>query len=302
MHEFSYVTYVTQFTMKNIKQLSLTLLGTLLLFLAHQGSIDNYAESYTEQGLNRTLVTFAVSRSLNGVISVVQGTEVAVSPAGIGLNFAPGQILDPINDLIERFSWVVLASGTSLGIQRLLLEITSSAAVTWLLSILMLMTLITLWLPNAMKDKHAISISLIGKAVLFILFLRFSISLIAIANEALYLNFSEQNYEQAQVSLESSAMTLENINEGSSSSTTSNEKSNADEVGLIDTVEAWFDRSDKSLDFEEQVEALKSEADNISQQVINMIVIFVMQTFIFPLLFLWIMVRLARLSISQFHL
>lgn len=282
-----------------IKQLVISLLMFVCLFFAHQRSLDVYAESYTEHGLNRALVTFAVSRSLNGVISVVQGTEVAVSPAGIGLNFAPGQILDPINDLIERFSWIVLASGTSLGIQRLLLEITGSAGVTWLLSILLLMMIVSLWLPKGVKEKQAGIISLLGKALLFIVFLRFSIPVIAIANEALYLNFSEQKYEQAQVTLEGSVATLQNINDGPSASAVAPEKSISEDSGFISQVEAWFDRSDKSFDFEEQIEALKSEAENISQQVINMIVVFVVQTFILPLFFLWLMVRVAKSSISQ---
>jgi len=285
-----------------LKQLLISLLMFVCLFFAHQRSLDEYAESYTEQGLNRALVTFAVSRSLNGIISVVQGTEVAVSPAGIGLNFAPGQILDPINDLIERFSWIVLASGTSLGIQRLLLEITSSTGVTWLLSLLLLIMIVTLWLPKVTKEEYAGYISMLGKALLFIVFLRFSIPVIAIANEALYLNFSEQKYAQAQVTLEASATTLQNINDDSSVSVIPSEIPDSDELGIIAQVEEWFDQSDKSFDFEEQVEALKSEADNISQRVINMIVVFVMQTFILPLLFLWLMVRVAKLSISRFHL
>jgi len=287
---------------KIIKKVIISLLLLMFLFLAHQRSLDAYAESYTEQGLSRALVTFAVSRSLNGVISVVQGTEVAVSPAGIGLNFAPGQILDPINDLIERFSWVVLASGTSLGIQRLLLEITSSTGVTWLLSALLLMTIISLWLPKVTKDDYASLITLLSKGFLLIIFLRFSIPVIAIANEVLYLNFSEQTYQQAQVSLESSASNLQNSTEGSSATATPDENTTSDNMDFIGKVEEWFDRSDKSFDFEEQVAALKSEADNISQQVINMIVVFVMQTLILPLFFLWLMVRIAKLSISQLHL
>ena len=232
-----------------LKQLLISLLMFVCLFFAHQRSLDEYAESYTEQGLNRALVTFAVSRSLNGIISVVQGTEVAVSPAGIGLNFAPGQILDPINDLIERFSWIVLASGTSLGIQRLLLEITSSTGVTWLLSLLLLIMIVTLWLPKVTKEEYAGYISMLGKALLFIVFLRFSIPVIAIANEALYLNFSEQKYAQAQVTLEASATTLQNINDDSSVSVIPSEIPDSDELGIIAQVEEWFDQSDKSFDF-----------------------------------------------------
>jgi len=161
---------------------------------------------------------------------------------------------------------------------------------------------VLLWLPKAAKENYKGTISMLGKGLLLIVFLRFSIPLIAIANEALYLNFSEQKYQQAQVILESSATTLQNINDDSSVNSIPLEKPGAEDAGFISQIEQWFDRSDKSFDFEEQVEALKSEADNISQQVINMIVVFVMQTFILPLFFLWLMVRMAKQSISQFHL
>ena len=99
--------------------------GILLVALLMIGGwIDQSGRSYTEEGIKRTLVTYAIARGLNGVISVAQGTEVAVEPVGVGVTFTPGQILDPINDLIERFSWIVLASGVSLGAQNILLSMT----------------------------------------------------------------------------------------------------------------------------------------------------------------------------------
>ena len=55
--------------------------------------------------------------------SVIQDTEIAFSPAGVGVTLAVGEILDPINDLIERFSFVMLVSTASLGIQKILLEV-----------------------------------------------------------------------------------------------------------------------------------------------------------------------------------
>jgi hypothetical protein len=92
-------------------KLLLTVLYVLLVLVNQAGPLDDRSRDYTKQGFKRALVTFAVTRGLNGIISVAQGTEVAVEPAGIGLVFTPGQILDPVNDLIERFSWIVLASG-----------------------------------------------------------------------------------------------------------------------------------------------------------------------------------------------
>jgi hypothetical protein len=66
---------------------------------------------------------FAVARTLNGVISAAQGTEVALEPGGVGVVLSVGEILDPINDLIERFSAVMLIAASSLGLQALLLNI-----------------------------------------------------------------------------------------------------------------------------------------------------------------------------------
>ena len=53
---------------------------------------------------------------MNGVISVVQSIELSVSlGAGVGVNF--GEVLDPLNDLIERFSTLVLYGLAGLGLQ-----------------------------------------------------------------------------------------------------------------------------------------------------------------------------------------
>ena len=284
------------------KQILSSVLMIICLFLAHHRTLDESAEIYTEEGLNRTLVTFAVSRSLNGVISVVQGTEVAVSPAGIGLNFAPGQILDPINDLIERFSWVVLASGTSLGLQRLLLEITSSTGITWLLTGLIVLAVIFLWLPKNIKEEYALVVSIISKALLLLVFLRFTIPVIAIVNETIYLNFTEQQYQQAQTQLETSANTLQSMNDASSGKALEGQAQMNEDTSLLEKAEQWFNSSDDTFDFESQLDDLKAEADTISHQVINMIVVFVLQTIILPLFFLWLVIKFAKVGVSQFKL
>jgi len=81
-------------------------------------SLDAHGNATVDAAFKRALVTWAIARGLNGVLSVAQGTEVAIQPAGIGVNFAPGEILDPINDLVERFSWIMMLAASSLGVQR----------------------------------------------------------------------------------------------------------------------------------------------------------------------------------------
>ena len=69
-----------------------------LLVLTFSRSIDDLGQRYNDAAFKRAFITFAIARGLNGLISVAQGTEVALQPAGLGLVFAPGQIFDPIND------------------------------------------------------------------------------------------------------------------------------------------------------------------------------------------------------------
>ena len=72
----------------------------LVAALSMTSFVDQRAEVEYEKLFQRALITFALARTINGVISVVQGTEIALQPAGVGVTLTPGEILDPVNDLI----------------------------------------------------------------------------------------------------------------------------------------------------------------------------------------------------------
>ena len=71
----------------------LPLAALLVLGLAWLGPVDRLADEQSDAGLKRALATFAAARVLNGVISVAQGTEVAVDiefkPVGVKMNIIP---------------------------------------------------------------------------------------------------------------------------------------------------------------------------------------------------------------------
>ena len=54
---------------------------------------DTTANAQVDAGLKRAAATYASARLLNGAISVVQGTQISAAPAGMGMTFAPGEIL-----------------------------------------------------------------------------------------------------------------------------------------------------------------------------------------------------------------
>ena len=97
----------------------------LLVALTWAKPIDDAAEKYVETGFQRALVTFAAARTLNAVISVVQGMSFSVS-VGAGASIQPGAALDPLDDLVEQFSALMLAATLSFATQRLLISIFSA--------------------------------------------------------------------------------------------------------------------------------------------------------------------------------
>lgn len=271
-----------------LKKTFISVFFVFVIYLSYSNVLDTVAEDYTEAGIERSLITFAISRSLNGVISVAQGTEIALSPAGVGLTFAPGQILDPVNDLIERFSWVVMVSGASLGIQRLFLEITSSMFINVALSLLVLLCILNMW---GVFDKFKIQYipaSIINKSFVLLVFIRFSIPVIALVNEGLYLSYLQPQFEEAQTKLENASSQIEKINESSRS------KVDVKDESILNQVGQWMEQTKQSLDIEQQMNSLKQAASDMSHQVVNLIVVFVVQTIIFPLLFLWLMIQGAK--------
>lgn len=294
-----------------VRKILLSLLLAACVFFAWSAQFDRLAEDYTEQGMQRTLITFAVVRGLNGVISVAQGTELAMSPAGVGLVLAPGQILDPINDLIERFSWVVLASGTSLGIQRLLLEMMQGAWISGAISLLVVLFLALYWWPVAANSMHqqglqdthhkqyALYKSVLIRSLLLLLFLRFSVTLVAVINHLVYEQFLQPVYTEMQSALEQSS---NDIQQAQTLPADEMPPTSAADSSLLDKAQQWFASSASQLDISQKLESLKQSADEISRQVINMIVVFVLQSLLLPLLFLWLLIRLLKLAFAQFKL
>lgn len=270
-------------------KLSLSFLILLLAVLAWRGVVDDLGRDYTRAGLARALLTFGVARGLNGVISVAQGTEVAIEPVGIGVILAPGQILDPINDLVERFSWIMLASATSLGMQKVLLEIMAWPGLTLVLGGSLAAALVVLWWPRPVA--YGLARTVYGLA-LTLLILRFAIPLIAIGNELLYGIFLEPQYNDSRVRLEQTVAAIGDLNREALP------PADADSpTSWLDSAKRAYATAADAMNVERRLESFRQAAAEVSEHAINLIVVFVLQTIVFPLLFLWLTVQAVKAAI-----
>ena len=252
------------------------------LALAVSGSLDRAGSDYTEAGLKRALVTFAVARGLNAVISVAQGTEVAIQPAGVGVNFAPGEVLDPINDLVERFSWVMLASATSLGVQKVLLELFAVPLVNGLLAALLTAAAVTLWHSYGPVPLRRT----LWRVTLLLLILRFAAPLMALVNQGLYEGFLQPRYEHSSREIQRIEREFRTLQENERQA-----QPDVAEQGVLERAREAYRATVERFDVERRLEHYRRIADAISEQLVQLIVTFLFQTILLPLLFLWLVVR-----------
>jgi hypothetical protein len=269
-----------------VNRFIMTAMAVAVMSVAFLGLVDKKGEVYTDAAFNRALITFGVARGINGVISVAQGTEVAVHPAGFGVNFTPGQILDPINDIIEQFSWVMLASTASLGIQKIFLTMSSSWISSTILTLLLTVALITIWWPSLLNLGTT---NFAKMLLLIVLFIRFSVPVAAIGSELLYEVFLAQQYAESTQKLQQTKQAISSLSQQTQSEIAENV-----EDGMLDKAKKWLSSASDAIDMESRFQQYTEAAAEATRHTINLIVVFVIQTVIFPLLFLWIVYRFLK--------
>ncbi len=254
--------------------LAIVLLAGLLFNLEH--SIDQQGKQYIDQAFKRALITFGIAKTLNGVISVAQGTEVAIQPAGIGINLTPGEILDPVNDLVERFSWIMLASTTSLGIQKIFLTISEWTYFRYGLALLLSAALLLLFYQA--RKYNALRIALLRLSLLMIV-LRFMVPLAGIGNEMVYQAFLQQDYQNSRQVLQTTSDNIHQLNQ-------QQRQPDIKKKSVWESARDFYQSTSEMLDINKKIEHYKQIAAQATQHIVELIVIFVFQTVILPLLFI----------------
>lgn len=268
-----------------VKLLLATLFVVSIIFTLNQ-TLDISSKQYIDKSFNRALITFGIAKTLNGVISVAQGTEVAIQPAGIGINLTPGQILDPVNDLVERFSWIMLASTTSLGIQKVFLTMSVWPAFNYTLISFILLGLIFLFVKP--KKYTQLRIVVLRLSLLLII-MRFIVPIAGLANESIFNVFLENEYIESTQLLETTALQIGQINEDIQS-----QQPDIKNKTVWESAKAFYSSTTEMLDVSKRIDKYKLAATKTTQHIVNLIVVFLFQTLIIPLGFIFIIYALFK--------
>jgi hypothetical protein len=259
----------------------------LLLTLSWWPALDRFATGTVDAALTRALAAFAVARGINGAISVAQSAEVAIEPGGVGVSLAPGEILDPVNDLVEQFSSLMLTASASLGLQKLLI----GASGWWPLK-LALSAAVLAWIALAWRGGGRV-LPWVRLCALGLIALRLAVPLSALASEGVYRALLADEYERSAAVLDDTLALLDEQGEAL------RPPPPPPDASLLDRARALVDEAGAAIDVRGRLAQLEATATAATRHMVNLVAVFTVQTVLLPLGFLWLLLRGLRAAAGR---
>jgi hypothetical protein len=205
---------------------------------------------------------------MNATISVLQSIQV-----GAGATIQLGAVLDPLDDLVEQFSALMLAATLSFATQRLLIEVSGAWPVSVLLTVLFLA-----WGVSYLRNRAPPG--WLPRLALGLLCLRLAVPTAALGSEVTYRLLLVNKYEASQAQIKSAEVV--EVQAGES---------------LTETVKRWWAQT---TEMGKKIEALKARVTGLVEHIVTLAAVFIVQTVVLPLLFLWAMLKLYCVLSTHF--
>jgi len=201
-------------------------------------------------------------------VSMMQSSEVQ---AGVGIvsgSMTIGELLDPINDMIERFSTIMTWVLASLAAQKILLLLASHQLFLYLVAVLGISALLLLYHGRSQAQ------SLVFRCFLVVVFLRFALGLAVALNSGVDYLFLDQQ-------LHSNDRQIENFQSG---------------IMRIDADAGSDDIRDSVIDFWRSISLadLQQKISHGIESFINLIAIYLLKTILLPLGFFYALLLVIR--------
>ena len=267
--------------MKIVRNVLVMLILAAVTACAWLAPMDAPATEKVDASFKRALITFAVARAFNAVISVAQGTEASIQPLGFGVTLTPGQVLRPIHELVEHFSNLMLLASVVFGVQKVLISIGSYWPLSLALSIAALG-----WAGCYLRELRPPAM-LSGLLVVLVM-LRFAIPVVTLGTDVLWQKYLAADYAVSQGLISSASGQVATLSPSISEVSESQ--------GVLEKMKGLFS---KAADVKGHFERLKVAAEQVTEHIVKLIVIFVLQTLVIPLLLLWTLYGVARRAFER---
>lgn len=251
--------------------------------------LDRHADQYFNDAIQKAGLAYATTRVLNASISVIQNSELRLEPGGVGLTIAAGQVVDPIDDMTERLSDVLVTAIASLGIQRLLHQM-SVSLVPYGLAFVFVALSALFWLEK--WQTGTLREYLLGATTLIIV-ARLFLPASALVNEFLYQNYFRDDIVAARKNLALASRELDKLKEIQMPEIS----------GIAGTIKntTVFLKS-KTIEFKDSVIAITNNMGAIVSSLLQLtwlyVGIFFVQVIALPLIMFWLLAKITNALLS----
>ncbi|MFP4333339.1 MAG: hypothetical protein ACLFQJ_08560 [Campylobacterales bacterium] len=244
------------------KKITLTLLLLLASGVILLSSIVELGFEKLDSSMGEAVAVFATAKLLNGIISMIQGSGI-----DFGVVLSLGQILDPINDLVEFFSNVMLLAIISIGIQKILLQIVGYEFTIYTIVAIFCLSAVVLWQSNERYDG----------VKSFLLKLSFTLFALYIVIPALSLT---SVLIEKHILAQHSNLNIEQLNKKLKA-----DERSWQELNLDESKRSWYE-FDIKKSYNEYKNKISNLSEDTSRNIEQMMIVFIFKTIIFPLIFL----------------
>jgi len=240
----------------------------ILVGLSSTRALDDYVDDYTGKAITNAAVSYATARGINALVSVLQSSEIE---AGVGIvsgSMTIGEVLDPLNDMVERFSTVLTWVLASLAAQKILLLLASHQLFLYLVAVFGISALLLLYHGRSRAQ------GLVFRCFLVVVFLRFALGLAVALNSGVDYLFLDQQLHSHDREIENFQSSILRV------------EADADSDDIRDSVIDFW----RSLSIDE----LQRNISRGIESFINLIAIYLLKTILLPLGFFYAVVLVIR--------
>jgi len=273
----------------------LSIIGILIvagLFLTPVKTIpilDAKTENYFSEAITKAGVAYATCRVINASVSVVKDSSLQLEPAGVGVSLAVGQVLDPIDDMTERLSDVLVTAITSLGVQKLSYEICVSLA-PQIFAIFLLILSILIWFDNERMNSLQ---NIIVRILIIVAILRFCLPMSSLVNDYIYTHYFEEEISKSNSQLSLYSDVFGKLGSIAIPNASDIWESLGNSTSLIKNMAIDFKNALK-----DSVASMGGIIENLLKLTFLYVGIFLIQVIILPLLVFWFLIKISN-SIFQ---
>jgi hypothetical protein len=248
--------------------------GLTLLAVLAAPLVDGVGGTALDASFKRALAALAATRGLDAAISLAQSSEVSFS-FGPGGSLGIGQVLDPVNDLIEQYGGLLLTSTTALGIQQMAMRM--GRALGWWLFV---PALVTIAVATTAAGPLRTRLAGWGRRLFFLaVFVRFAIPVTAWIDAAIAKRFLESDYLEAVAVVESTTQSLQ-------------------QAEAADTERPWYERYNPVNVVGDRAKHVYDMLGDVGESVVNLAIYFTIATIVLPLVTLWLLSKVLTVLAS----